>query len=60
MIHNKMYMKIPVGEVVVEGTLTLPPDTKGVVFFAHGRGRLAVKRKNRWIYFVCLLGWWRW
>ena len=31
MIHNKMDMKIPVGEVVVEGTLTLPSALKAFV-----------------------------
>jgi len=36
MIHNKTDMKIPVGEVVIEGTLTLPLGAKGVVLFAHG------------------------
>jgi putative phosphoribosyl transferase len=49
MIHNKMDMKIPVGEVVVEGTLTLPPDTKGVVLFAHGSGSSRFSTRNQYV-----------
>jgi putative phosphoribosyl transferase len=49
MIHNKIDMKIPVGEVVVEGTLTLPPDTKGVVLFAHGSGSSRFSTRNQYV-----------
>jgi putative phosphoribosyl transferase len=49
MIHNKMDMKIPVGKVVVEGTLTLPPDTKGVVLFAHGSGSSRFSTRNQYV-----------
>jgi putative phosphoribosyl transferase len=49
MIHNKTDMKIPVGEVVVEGTLTLPPGTKGVVLFAHGSGSGRFSPRNQYV-----------
>ena len=49
MIHNKMDMKIPVGEVVVEGTLTLPPGAKGVVLFAHGSGSSRFSTRNQYV-----------
>ncbi len=44
-----MNMKIPVGEVVVEGTLTLPPGTKGVVLFAHGSGSSRFSTRNQYV-----------
>ena len=49
MIHNKMDMKIPVGEVVVEGTLTLPLGVKGVVLFAHGSGSSRFSTRNQYV-----------
>ena len=49
MIHNKTEMKIPVGTVVVEGTLTLPPDTKAVVLFAHGSGSSRFSPRNQFV-----------
>jgi len=49
MIHNKMDMKIPVGEVVVEGTLTLPPGAKGIVLFAHGSGSSRFSTRNQYV-----------
>jgi dienelactone hydrolase len=49
MIHNKTDMKIPVGEVVVEGTLTLPLGAKGVVLFAHGSGSGRFSPRNQYV-----------
>jgi putative phosphoribosyl transferase len=49
MIQNKIDMKIPVGEVVVEGTLTLPPETKSVVLFAHGSGSSRFSTRNQYV-----------
>jgi putative phosphoribosyl transferase len=49
MIHNKMDMKIPVGEVVVEGTLTIPPGAKGIVLFAHGSGSSRFSTRNQYV-----------
>jgi putative phosphoribosyl transferase len=49
MIHNKMGVKIPVGEVVVEGTLTLPPGAKNFVVFAHGSGSSRFSPRNQYV-----------
>ncbi len=49
MIHNKIDLKIPVGEVVIEGTLTLPPAVKGVVLFAHGSGSSRFSTRNQYV-----------
>ena len=42
-------MKIPVGTVKVEGTLTLPPGAKGVVLFAHGSGSSRFSPRNQYV-----------
>jgi len=49
MIHNQTDMKIPVREVVVEGTLTLPPGAKSVVLFAHGSGSGRFSHRNQYV-----------
>jgi dienelactone hydrolase len=49
MIHNKAEMKIPVGNVIVEGTLTLPSGTRGVVLFAHGSGSSRFSPRNQYV-----------
>jgi pimeloyl-ACP methyl ester carboxylesterase len=49
MIHNQTEMKIPVGNVKVEGTLTLPPGAKGVVLFAHGSGSSRFSPRNQYV-----------
>jgi pimeloyl-ACP methyl ester carboxylesterase len=49
MIHNQTEMKIPVGNVKVEGTLTLPHGAKGVVLFAHGSGSSRFSPRNQYV-----------
>jgi predicted alpha/beta-hydrolase family hydrolase len=49
MIHNQTEMKIPIGNVVVEGTLTLMPGAKGVVLFAHGSGSGRFSLRNQYV-----------
>ena len=49
MIHNQVEMKIPVGNVEVEGTLTMPTDAKGVVLFAHGSGSSRFSPRNQYV-----------
>jgi predicted alpha/beta-hydrolase family hydrolase len=49
MIHNKIDMKILVGEIVVEGTLTLPSGAKSVVLFAHGSGSSRFSTRNQYV-----------
>ena len=40
-------VRVPVGEVVLEGNLTLPPGVRGVVLFAHGSGSSRFSPRNR-------------
>ncbi len=49
MIHNQTDMKIPIGNVEVEGTLTIPPDAKAVVLFAHGSGSSRFSPRNKYV-----------
>jgi putative phosphoribosyl transferase len=50
MIHYQSEMKIPVvGNVEVEGTLTLPPNAKAVVLFAHGSGSGRFSPRNQYV-----------
>jgi putative phosphoribosyl transferase len=50
MIHSQTEMKIPVvGNVTVQGTLTLPPNAKGVVLFAHGSGSGRFSPRNQFV-----------
>jgi putative phosphoribosyl transferase len=49
MIHNKTEIKIPVSNVLVEGTLTLPPGAKSVVLFAHGSGSSRFSPRNQYV-----------
>src|SRR5690348_16541289 len=38
---------IPAGDVLLQGTLTLPPYPVGVVLFAHGSGSSRFSRRNQ-------------
>ena len=49
MIHNQTEMKIPVSNVVVEGTLNLMPGAKGIVLFAHGSGSGRFSPRNQYV-----------
>jgi putative phosphoribosyl transferase len=49
MIHNQTEMKIPVSNVVVEGTLTLMSGAKGIVLFAHGSGSGRFSPRNQYV-----------
>jgi putative phosphoribosyl transferase len=49
MIHNQTDMKIPVGNVEVEGTLTMPPGTKKIVLFVHGSGSSRFSPRNKYV-----------
>jgi putative phosphoribosyl transferase len=42
-------IKIPVGNVEVEGNLFLPSDTGGVVVFAHGSGSSRFSPRNQYV-----------
>jgi putative phosphoribosyl transferase len=47
MINIKI--KIPVGNVEVEGSLSIPSDTKGIVIFAHGSGSGRFSPRNQYV-----------
>ena len=49
MIHQETEIKIPVGNVVVEGNLTFPSGAKGVVLFAHGSGSGRFSPRNQYV-----------
>jgi putative phosphoribosyl transferase len=49
MIHQQTEMKIPMGNLTVEGTLTLPHGTKIVVLFAHGSGSSRFSPRNQYV-----------
>ena len=49
MIHQQTEIRIPVGNITVEGTLTLPTGAKGVVLFAHGSGSSRFSIRNQYV-----------
>lgn len=49
MIHPGISLKIPVGNVVVEGNLIIPSGAKGVVLFAHGSGSGRFSPRNQYV-----------
>jgi pimeloyl-ACP methyl ester carboxylesterase len=49
MTHQETTLKIPIGNVVVEGNLTIPSDVKGVVLFAHGSGSSRFSPRNQYV-----------
>ena len=49
MIHQETAVRIPVGSVVVEGNLTIPPGARGIVLFAHGSGSSRFSSRNRYV-----------
>lgn len=40
---------IPVGKALLSGDLALPPDTPGIVVFAHGSGSSRLSPRNRFV-----------
>jgi dienelactone hydrolase len=49
MIHQETAVKIPVGNVVLEGNLTVPSGAKCVVLFAHGSGSSRFSPRNQYV-----------
>ena len=49
MIHQQTAVRIPVNGVVVEGDLTLPPEAKSIVIFAHGSGGSRFSPRNKYV-----------
>ncbi|HSJ57371.1 MAG TPA: dienelactone hydrolase family protein [Anaerolineae bacterium] len=42
-------MRVPSHDVVLEGNLTIPPDARGIVLFAHGSGSSRHSTRNRFV-----------
>jgi dienelactone hydrolase len=42
-------VEIPVGELVLQGTLTVPEPSRGLVLFAHGTGSGRFSPRNRYV-----------
>jgi putative phosphoribosyl transferase len=49
MIHDQSELKIPIGNVNIEGILTLPQSAKSVVLFAHGSGSGRFSPRNQYV-----------
>ena len=49
MSEQEPAVKIPIGNVVVEGNLTVPQNAKGVVLFAHGSGSSRFSPRNQYV-----------
>lgn len=47
MMYQEADMKIPVGNVVVEGNLDVPTGAIGIVLFAHGSGSSRFSTRNQ-------------
>lgn len=45
--EGEVLLSIPAGKVRLEGSLTLPPQARGVVLFAHGTGSSRHSPRNR-------------
>ncbi len=42
-------VQIPVNNVVMEGNLAIPPDSQGIILFAHGSGSSRFSVRNRFV-----------
>lgn len=42
-------VKIPIGKIVLEGTLVLPKGAEGIVLFAHGSGSSRFSPRNQYV-----------
>jgi pimeloyl-ACP methyl ester carboxylesterase len=48
-VRGEHYIQIPAGQVMLEGDLTLPKETTGLVLFAHGSGSSRMSPRNRFV-----------
>lgn len=48
-MNTEMDVRIPAGDVTLDGTLTLPEGALGAVFFAHGSGSSRHSPRNRFV-----------
>lgn len=48
-VTSRREVKIPAGEARLEGTLTVPPNARGLVLFAHGSGSSRHSPRNQYV-----------
>lgn len=46
---QRLEVQVPVGTVLLEGSLTIPAGAKGIVLFAHGSGSSRFSSRNRFV-----------
>lgn len=49
MVHQENEVKIPFGNVVLNGNLNVPSGAKGIVLFAHGSGSGRFSPRNQYV-----------
>lgn len=46
---DEMAVRIPVGRVMLEGDLAIPPGASNIILFAHGSGSSRLSSRNRYV-----------
>ena len=46
---KEISVRIPAGDIALDGDLTIPPTANGIVLFAHGSGSSRKSPRNRWV-----------
>jgi putative phosphoribosyl transferase len=49
MIRNESEVKVQAGSAEIAGFLTIPPNVRGIVLFAHGSGSSRHSRRNQYV-----------
>ena len=44
---EEQFIRVPAGEVMLDGNLTLPEESRAIVLFAHGSGSSRHSPRNR-------------
>ena len=46
---EEQFVRVPAGEVMLDGNLTLPEESHAIVLFAHGSGSSRHSPRNRYV-----------
>jgi hypothetical protein len=46
---EEQFIRVPAGEVMLDGNLTLPEESRAIVLFAHGSGSSRHSPRNRYV-----------
>src|SRR6202049_532102 len=46
---EEQFVRVPAGEVMLDGNLTLPEESRAIVLFAHGSGSSRHSPRNRYV-----------